>query len=271
MSIKNQNRKRKYYPLISVITPAYNAGRFIEQAILSVKNQDYPNIEHIIIDGQSTDNTLDILKEYENKYNLKWISEKDSGSVEAQNKGFIMAKGDIVAWLDADNYYCPGVIKEVAELFIRDPGLEVVYGNVSVVDGNCQRLHIPIHPTDLRVALLKGCSATPPQPGAFFRKKLFLKVGGFNSAYRIAYDYDFWLKVLKEKPKIQYSPICIGNFRIRRDSLSVNFLGAIKGVKETLQIARKYDQSLAGKLYLYRGYLWIIKDYILRKIKKYGR
>jgi len=261
MSIKNQNRKRGYYPLISVITPAYNTGRFIEQAILSVKNQDYSNIEHIIVDGKSTDNTLDIIEKYEKSYNLRWVSERDSGSVEAMNKGFAMAKGDIVAWLDADNYYNPGAIKKIAKLFIQDPELEIVYGNVFILGKN-QRLHIAVHPINFNTTLLKGCSAVPPQPGAFFKKELFFRVGGFNPDYKVAYDYDFWLKVMKEKPKIQYLPICIGNFLIQKKGLSSNFFGAIKGVTEMIRIGKKHNQPLSGKIYLYRGYLWIIKDFL---------
>jgi glycosyltransferase involved in cell wall biosynthesis len=249
-------------PFVSIITPSYNSGKFIERAILSVKNQDYPNIEHIIVDGKSTDNTLDIIKKYQNCYNLRWISEKDNGSVEALNKGFAMARGDIVAWLDADNYYNPGVIKKITDLFVQDPELDVVYGNVFIFGDN-RRLHTPIFPIDLNAALLKGCSAIPPQPGVFFKRKLFFKVKGFNPTYKIAYDYDFWLKVLKEKPKIQYLPICVGNFLIHKKGLSSNFFGAMKGVKETLKIARKHNQPLSGKLYLFRGYLWIVKDFII--------
>ena len=258
-------------PLVSIITPSYNSGKFIERAILSVKEQDYPNIEHIIVDGKSSDNTLDIIQKYEKSYNLKWISEKDSGSVEAMNKGFTMAKGDIVAWLDADNYYNLGVIKKVAELFSQNPELEVIYGNVSIFSNGRNRLHIPVHPTDFNTALLKGCSAIPPQPGAFFKKKLFFKVGSFDPTYKIAYDYDFWLRLLKEKPKIKYLPICFGNFRVHKEGLSSNFFGAIKGVSETIRIGKKYNQPLSGKIYLCLGYLWIIKSYILQKIIRYGK
>jgi len=254
------NNRRKEI-LVSIITPTFNRAQFLEKNILSIKNQDYPNIEHIVVDGQSIDNTLEILKKYENTYNLKWISEKDSGVAEALNKGFTLAKGDIVGWLDVDNYYNPGVIKKIADLFIRDPKLEVVYGNVSIIGKN-QLLHIPVHPTDLNIALLKGCSAIPPQPGAFFKKKLFSQVGGFDQSYKIACDYDFWLKILKNKPKIRYVSICIGNYLSYQKGLSSNFLGAIRGVTETLKIGRKYKQPLSGKLYLCHGYLYIIKKFI---------
>jgi len=89
--------------LISIVTPAYNSERYIADAIESVKNQTYPLREHIIIDGGSYDRTMDIIREYENLYPLKWISEKDDGIADAMNKGFMMARGEIVTWLDADN------------------------------------------------------------------------------------------------------------------------------------------------------------------------
>src|SRR5688500_3818909 len=96
-------------PKISIITPTYNQGHFIEQTIQSVIEQDYPNLEYIIIDGGSTDDTLSVIKKYE-KYISYWISEKDKGQSEAINKGFKKATGDVVNWLNSDDYYEPGVL-----------------------------------------------------------------------------------------------------------------------------------------------------------------
>lgn len=252
--------------LISIITPTLNRVQFLEKTILSIKNQDYSYIEHIVIDGGSTDGTIELLKRYEGKYDMKWISEKDEGCTDAMSKGFKMAKGEVFAWLDADNYYNPGILKEVMDLFLGNPELDIVYGNVLIFDDQAKRLYTPVHPTNLSTALLKGCSAIPPQPGAFFRKKIYKSSGGFDTKYRVAADYDFWLKALKEKPKIKYLPICMGNFRVHKEGLSSNFFGAMKGVTETLRIGRKYNQSLSGKLYLCRGYLWIIKKFIFNLI-----
>lgn len=101
---------------ISIVTPSYNQGQFIEQTIKSVLNQDYKNYEHIIIDGGSTDNTIDILKKYKH---LIWISEKDAGQSNAINKGFSMAKGEIFAWLNSDDYYEENIFKSIATYFKR--------------------------------------------------------------------------------------------------------------------------------------------------------
>ena len=95
----------KDLPLVSIVTPSYNQGKFIEDTILSVKNQSYPNIEHIVVDAGSTDGTLKILRKYEKEYNLKWVSEPDEGQSDAVNKGFEMAKGEIVDWINSDDVY----------------------------------------------------------------------------------------------------------------------------------------------------------------------
>ena len=93
------------WPRVSIVTPSYNQGQFIEDTLLSVKNQDYPSIEHIIVDGGSTDNTLEILQKYEGSYSMRWVSEPDRGQSDAVNKGFRMANGEIVGWLNSDDCY----------------------------------------------------------------------------------------------------------------------------------------------------------------------
>lgn len=115
-------------PLVSIITPSYNQGKFIEETIQSVLNQDYPNIEYIVIDGGSTDNTIDILKKYEGR--LRWISEPDKGQSDAINKGFAMARGSMMAWLNSDDTYLPGTVNKVVDIFCSqtDIGLNIWEG-----------------------------------------------------------------------------------------------------------------------------------------------
>ena len=107
----------KAIPKISIITPSFNQGKFLEETILSVINQDYPDLEYIIIDGGSSDNSVEIIKKYE-KYLTYWISEKDSGQSSAINKGLKKISGELVAWINSDDLYCPNVFSKIAEYFL---------------------------------------------------------------------------------------------------------------------------------------------------------
>ena len=121
-------------PLVSIVTPSYNKGRFIEETILSIKNQTYPQIEHIIIDGGSTDNTIDIIKKHEGTYNMQWISEPDKGQSDAINKGWRMAKGEIIAYLNADDTYMPWAVEMAVKHLTKHPDISMVYGDCNIIN-----------------------------------------------------------------------------------------------------------------------------------------
>jgi glycosyltransferase involved in cell wall biosynthesis len=127
---------------ISIVTPSFNQGQFIADAIESVANQDYPDKEHIIIDAQSTDKTIEVIKSYEHLPHLKWVSEPDEGQADAINKGFKMASGDVVAWLNADDYYLADTFSKVADVFERNPQVNIVYSDTMLVDKNKKLLRI---------------------------------------------------------------------------------------------------------------------------------
>ena len=122
---------KNQYPKISIVTPSYNQGRFIEDSIQSVLNQNYPNFEHIIIDNCSTDGTLEILKKYPH---LDWISESDRGQSHGLNKGFHRSRGEWILWLNADDYCLPGVFEKVSYTFSDYPEFDVIYGEAIFVD-----------------------------------------------------------------------------------------------------------------------------------------
>lgn len=178
-------------PLVSIITPSYNKGEFIEETIQSVHNQTYSNIEHIIIDGNSTDDTIQILNKYPH---LKWISEPDKGQTDAINKGMRRAKGEILAYLNADDTYLPDTVETIVNVFQTRPDISIVYGDIIHTDENSDVINI--HKTG--VINLEKCITHRfylPQPTVFFVRDVWEKTGPFDESLHLAMDFDYWLRI----------------------------------------------------------------------------
>lgn len=190
----------KYFKKISIITPSYNQGKYIRDTILSVLNQDYDNFEHIIIDGGSTDNTVEILKQYKH---LKWISEKDRGPVDAIEKGFKMSTGEIVTWLNSDDYFEKNIFGDLLNQF-EDEKTKIVVGNMILINTEKEILYINDIKENYNLNyLIRVNSDIIKQPSTFFLKDLFYEVEGFDASLKLVWDYDLFLKMFKvSKPKI---------------------------------------------------------------------
>ena len=229
------------------MTCSYNQGRFIEDTILSVKNQDYPNIEHIIIDGASHDNTVQILKKYEGKYNLKWISESDEGQSDALNKGFRIAKGQIIGWLNSDDvYFGKDAISYVVKLFLKNPSTDVVYGDDIFIDSKNNLFRARIFSNWGYSKILRGFSIS--QPATFFRSNV-LVANHLNRNLHFAMDFEFWLR-LGENHSFKHANRILAGNRIHKGRKTIS--GAQKSKLETRLVMQNYGARFDSKYYLLR-------------------
>ena len=197
-------------PSISIVTPSYNQAPYIEATIRSVLDQNYPNVDYLVMDGGSTDGTVDILRRYEGR--LRWVSEKDKGQSDAINKGFARTKGDILAWMNSDDIYAPGAFAAAAECFAKNPDVAVVYGNASFIDANSKRVCACAQIESYNWKRLLYYSDFIVQPAAFFRRSAFEAVGGVDVDLHWTMDYDLWLRLGKQF-KFAYLPQELGHFR----------------------------------------------------------
>lgn len=182
--------------LVSIVTPSLNQARYLREAIESVRAQTYPDVEHIVVDGGSTDGTLEILEGYDG---LRWISEADRGQSHALNKGFALARGSILGWLNSDDAYEPHAVAEgVAAL--QSTGAALVYADVTRVnDDHVNPRRIRSRPTfDLWTELNLGCGIY--SPAVFFTREAFDAVGGIDEGLHLTMDYDLWLRIGKRFP-----------------------------------------------------------------------
>lgn len=215
--------------IFSIVTPCYNSEKYIEYCIKSIMNQKFQNFEHIIVDGGSTDHTVDIIKKYIGKYNMRYISEKDNGMYDAINKGFRMANGKIYSWLNSDDMYFPWTLEEVYAVFSNG---KVHWCNAreAYIDTK-NRLYFhsktvgvrTFNPEWIRKGYLDNrvLNAFIMQESSFWTRELWEKVGGVNPKMRLAGDYDLW------KRMAQYEPLYVANtiwaaFRVSENQLSAN-------------------------------------------------
>ncbi len=225
------------YPKISIVMPSLNQGRFIEDAILSVLNQGYENFEHIVIDGASTDNTLKVLNKYPH---LIWISEPDKGQSDALNKGFHTATGEIIAWLNADDYFLPGAFTTIANYAKQYPKFEVFLGSFYFVDRNGKYFkEMRSIPFFRSMAVYNFCY---PGSGAFFRRAVFEKGFFLNKDFHYIMDLEFYVRLNKVGVQFKAIPEFLSCFRLHEANQSMQFLKASNG-KERAMHAERHERE----------------------------
>lgn len=225
------------YPLVSIVTPVYNLADFIEETVLSVLNQDYPRIEYIVMDGGSTDGTLEILAKYRGR--IRVISEPDRGTADAINRGFRISSGEIFAFLNGDDTYLPGAVRTAVECLMAHPEAGGVYGEANWIteDGRIIERY-PTRPFDAAL-LARECFIC--QPACFLRREIFRKAGLLDPDLECAFDYDLWIRVSRLAP-LEKTDAVLANSRMRRAS-------------KTLGQRRRVFREALGVLKRHYGYV----------------
>ncbi len=233
------------FPKISIITPSLNQGHFIEATIRSILEQGYPNLEYIVIDGGSTDETLAILERYAGR--LTWISEKDRGQADAINKGLRMVTGEIMAYLNADDLLLPGALLRVAKVFTEDPQIMWLTGRCRIIDeqGREIRKLITLYKNLwLTVHSRAGLLITDyiSQPATFWRARMFREAGPFDDSLHYAMDYEYWLRLEAIQP-LKVIHDYLAAFRIHQQSKNTNAGHGNVYIEEERRVIRRHTHS----------------------------
>jgi glycosyltransferase involved in cell wall biosynthesis len=227
-------------PLVSIITPSYNHASFLEQTIQSVLAQDYPSIEYIVVDGGSTDGSVEIIKRYEHGI-ARWVSEADRGQSHAINKGFRLARGDIVAWLNSDDLYFPDAVSTAVRRFQQQPNLGLFYGHCVFVgrDGEFVRYFTEVEPYDR--SRLCNCSDYIMQPTTFFRRDVLLDVGLLDESLHFTMDWDLWCRLAKSGCGVHYESALIAATRVYPETKTL--AGGRTRLDEIKRIIRRHGTA----------------------------
>lgn len=228
---------------ISIITPSFNQGKFIEETIKSVLGQKYPSLEYIVVDGGSTDNTRDILKKYTGK--ITWISEKDNGQSDAINKGMRMAHGDILAFLNSDDLYAKGTLQKIAQFFTDHPKARWVSGDYYIINSKKKKIRLFVKWYKRFLRLFSSYSLLSLtnfviQPSTFWKREVFNKVGLFDTDLPYEMDYDYWLRIRKKYQLFHLEEV-LSFFRLH-DSSKSGFQYK-KQFKEEIRVLKKHHIS----------------------------
>ncbi len=234
-------------PLVSIVTPSFNQGGFLRRTIESVLSQDYPKIEYFVMDGGSTDGSVDVLKSYGDRF--YWVSEPDGGQTAAINKGLKLSHGQILCYLNSDDVLLPGAIKRVVDFFEKNPQCGMVYGNADYIDEHDEYIG-PYNTAPYSISrLLQDCMVC--QPAAFWRRPVQDRVGMFDESLNFAMDYDYWLRMAASGVDIQFLPVKLACSRLYAGTKTLSFRRKIYA--EIFQITRRHHNYTDPSFY--RG-LW---------------
>lgn len=239
-------------PLVSIVTPSFNQARYLEAAIRSVLAQEYPRVEYLVVDGGSTDGSVEVIREYQDQL-AYWVSEKDSGQADAINKGLRRATGEIVAWLNSDDLYLPGAIQTAVEVFERNPEAGIVFGNVASIDEKGQTFNLqtfkPVTLPDLMAFSIIS------QPAVFMRRSVLEKAGYLDPAYHLLLDHHLWIRMARLAPLV-YIPRTLAAARYHVEAK--NIARATGFGAEAFRILEwmRTDPAFASEFLAHRRRIW---------------
>ncbi len=257
-----------HYPRISIITPSFNQAQFLERTIRSVLDQGYPNLEYMVIDGGSTDGSVEIIQKYSDKL-AYWVSEPDQGQTHAINKGLQRATGEWVGWQNSDDIYYPDAFMQVAQAAIRYPKAELIIGDMNLIDESDKvirelRYVRPTYESLLAEGMILSNQA------ALWRPSLHARIGWLNESLHYGFDFEWFLRVLRETDEAVHIPRCLGALRYHdatKTSLSqalfVEEYHSILGGRITPGWKKSFYQARRMFLTLANGHF----AYVLRGIK----
>ena len=205
---------------VSIVTPSFNQGMYLEETIRSVLLQDYPNLEYIIIDGGSTDNSLEIIRKYE-KWIAYWVSEKDGGQADAINKGFSLSSGEYLGWLNSDDILYPSAISRVVNVFHSEPRVDLIYGDID--QGQSFNLEmLPLYGEQIEFSeMLRTLRVPIPQQGSLWRRSVIERCGNLDARWHVVLDREFYIRVA-QSCQLHYLPRKLGFFRNHEQSKSIS-------------------------------------------------
>lgn len=263
-------------PKISVITPSYNSSEYIREAIESIQIQDYDNFEHIVVDGQSTDGTLKILRDYDH---LSIIAEPDEGIYDAMNKGLEQASGDLIAWLNSDDVYVDNAFSKMVSKFRDNPDSKLIAGSTAIFQANINNNNNTVlaerdftSASDFKQGNI--CHNGVLLNGCFLKREFVKSVGKFDNSFKISGDLDYLIRIAALQPNICRVTDVVYKYRQHAGSLTMGKRSMFDNTKETemmevIKISKRYmkDESLPSPL---RRYCFSkFRDYTMRIFKEY--